>query len=102
MIDSAWHDDMTTHDDRAPALPLPEGWGLWHTGGGCTAWGRNLTGHKDAYAMITGDESALAPCSHEGITLGIYMDAEDEGTCHEGITLSAALAWVQDLERTTS
>ena len=100
-------DERIEQDDLAPALPLPDGWGLWHTGGGCTAWGRNLVGYEDACAMITGDGSkgncddSLAPTSAEGVTLGLYMDEDGQGTYHT-VTLSAALAWVQDLERTTS
>jgi hypothetical protein len=53
------------------------GWDVWHTGGGCTAFGRNVSGGR--HILITAWEG----CSHEiepgdEVVVGLYTDEDAE------------------------
>lgn len=60
-----------------------EGWEVWHTGGGCTAYGRNIVGNR--HILITSWEG----CSHEiepgdDVMIGVYKDDDVTGEPCEG------------------
>jgi hypothetical protein len=59
------------------------GWDVWHTGGGCTAFGRNISGNR--HILITAWEG----CSHEiapgdDVMIGVYKDDDVSGDPCEG------------------
>lgn len=61
---------------RTPALP-PDGWTDWSTGGGCTAWMREVTkaGH---YALITVTDDAQSPERlNQAVVIGFYTPDTD-------------------------
>jgi hypothetical protein len=59
------------------------GFDIWHTGGGCRAWGK--TTGAESYLMITGEDgiAPLPETDNDTILVGYYADADDEGTCLE-------------------
>lgn len=53
------------------------GWESWHTGGGCMAWGFNLSGADNPHTMATEhDGHANIPAEGAEVLVGYYDDAE--------------------------
>jgi hypothetical protein len=91
-------------DALRPDLFKAHGYELWHTGGGCTAWGKKGTTpcqrfESEAFVMVTDDLSIPDKDTTE-FTVGIYNDADDEGTTRDFVfdsegALYKALLWAE-------
>lgn len=58
------------------------GWNLWHTGGGCMAWGFNLSpdGADGAHVMATEhDRDAAVPVEGTNVLVGYYTPENSDG-----------------------
>lgn len=60
------------------------GFGVWHTGGGCTAWAREAPDGR--HVLITGDDANCPEPDDEEIMVGLY---DEEGDSVEGAEVEA-------------
>lgn len=82
--------DAPTDRERITVRMRAEGYGDWHTGGGCRAWGKNF---DDGYHVMICDEGqGLGDKFVETYLVGLY-DSEGDFECDDVKDLEAAIAW---------
>jgi len=72
-----------TEEDRQAVIHelMRRGFTIWESGGGCTAYRRDIGSvAHEGYVLITDAEGAAAPLLNEPILVGIY-NTNDEGIC---------------------
>lgn len=67
---------MTSNDQKALTFFGEAGFEFWETGGGCTAFGRNLDGGNDAYILITAEGGGYHPDDNDRTLWVGYHDAD--------------------------
>ena len=77
---------------KGSPMEIPQGWQEEQTGGGCTAWSRNLD--PAHYALLTNGD-AQTPTDGEPIYAGVYRMDGSEVASADFLHLALALAWVE-------
>lgn len=81
---------------RVGLIAIQNGFDVWHTGGGCLAWGKN--GPDEHYAMITtvdGTELGehMRNPERKNFIVGLYNKDDDFVCPEQSFGFSEAVAW---------